>query len=54
MVREASQTPTINSCCIRKTRKGNPAKIMITSNIDAVVTSLTRLDRVKNTPFIIG
>jgi hypothetical protein len=54
MVRVASQTPTINSCCIRKTRKGTPAKIMITSNIDAVVTSLTKFDRVKNTPFIIG
>ena len=37
-----------------KPKKGTPAKIMITSNTDAVVTSLTKFDRVKNTPFIIG
>ena len=49
MVRVASQTTTINSCCIRKTQKGTPAKIMITSNIDAVVTSLTKFDRVEKT-----
>jgi len=53
-VRVASQTPTINSCYIRKIRKGAPAKIMITSKIDAVVSSLIKLDRVENTPFIIG
>jgi hypothetical protein len=38
----------------RKTRKGTPGKIMITSNINALVTSLNKFDRVENTPFIIG
>ena len=41
--------PNVNSFCIRNNRKGILAKIMTKSDIDVLVMTLIKLNRVENT-----